>query len=201
MKYLILSLLSLSLIGCGEDLSSWTEPELQPYKDTFLQEAASYGISLKTSNLEMRLGQTREGVAGVCTKVEKHFLDGGGIQKSITISRSYWEAAPEFVREFVVFHELGHCLLDQGHDTREKVAVRVIDEDRVYTTTVEPSYMSTSINRYRTPVIYEKLRQYYLDELFMGADLTNSDDVEFISSSLSKASNREDHALCDHNQY
>ena len=38
--------------------------------------------------------------------------------RRITINPEFWQQAPEFQREALMFHELGHCALNLPHDNR-----------------------------------------------------------------------------------
>jgi len=49
------------------------------------------------------------GVAGHCKY-------GSHIDNEVTIDSPFWNSARAIDREFVVFHELGHCVLLRGHE-------------------------------------------------------------------------------------
>ena len=71
----------------------------------------------------------------------------------ITIDESYWRKTGERYREFVVFHELGHCALFRAH--REEATTQNV---------------CLSIMRSGTGICFDnyntRTRQEYLDELF-----------------------------------
>lgn len=48
-------------------------------------------------------------VAGQCTY-------SSAAPGEVTIDKGFWLGATPLFREFVVFHELGHCVLGRGHD-------------------------------------------------------------------------------------
>ena len=50
-----------------------------------------------------------EGVAGHCKY-------GDHIDNEVTIDSDFWSRTNNVLREFVVFHELGHCVLLRDHD-------------------------------------------------------------------------------------
>ncbi|PHN06108.1 hypothetical protein [Flavilitoribacter nigricans] len=126
-SYGLLGLLSLLLLaGCSKDeaLMVLPEPEpvairtfpnadeqLWPYFERFEQEAARRGLTvdLKVANIEGLLEEIHEeNVLGECSYSPR-------FPGRVTIDRSFWERANDRGREFVVFHELGHCELLRGH--------------------------------------------------------------------------------------
>ncbi len=50
-----------------------------------------------------------EHIAGQCTTFG-NFRPG-----SVTIDSEFWEASNDLFKEFIIFHELGHCYLDRDH--------------------------------------------------------------------------------------
>jgi len=50
-----------------------------------------------------------EHIAGQCTTFG-NFRPG-----SVTIDSEFWEASSDLFKEFIIFHELGHCYLDRDH--------------------------------------------------------------------------------------
>jgi hypothetical protein len=51
---------------------------------------------------------------GVCTL--------GDGTPTITISKTQWDSLSEENKELLLFHEMGHCLLNRTHDNNESVA-------------------------------------------------------------------------------
>ena len=73
--------------------------------------------------------------------------------RQINIDKNYWKASDEMEREFLIFHELGHCFLSRTH----------LDERMINGTCV--SIMSSGEGPCRKN--YNSLtRAQYLDELF-----------------------------------
>lgn len=113
-KHLISFMLALILLtACEqEDIvrAPEVESELQTYLDRFMAEgeARQFEPVLDVQLLDLRFGSLEEAVRGQC----QLFSDG---RRAIIIQESYWENANEWAREFLVFHELGHCLLDRRH--------------------------------------------------------------------------------------
>lgn len=67
-------------------------------------------IDLRSAQITGRIAEIEEThVAGQCTYNSHQ-------PNAILIDLSFWNQAPHLYREFVVFHELGHCQLFRGHD-------------------------------------------------------------------------------------
>lgn len=110
-------LIVLFFSACEEGQENFTvvenfiDDDLQQYFDSFKEEAAKFDIAIDYE--EMRIdGYLREirerGVAGQCQTFE------GGLN-AVIISPSYWETINSTQREFLIYHELGHCALDREH--------------------------------------------------------------------------------------
>lgn len=90
---------------------SISNEELQPYFDAFIEagEARGYDYSWTKEELTAEISIIDEnGVAGYC------YYDSAN-PNHIVIDAAFWESANSSLREFVVFHELGHCVLNRGH--------------------------------------------------------------------------------------
>ena len=53
---------------------------------------------------------------GVCIS----YIDG---RKEIEIDSAFWNEAEDLIKEELIFHELGHCILNRGHDNTMVEAV------------------------------------------------------------------------------
>jgi len=105
-------ILMLTFSSCTDIVE--TDDELQPYFDLFAAEALERGITV--NYLEERIegliqNVTETSVLGQC------FRNVDRPKKGI-VDRDYWEDASELEREFLIFHELGHCFLNLEHDDR-----------------------------------------------------------------------------------
>ena len=125
------------------------DEELAPYFEAFREAAASRGVSVDYETLQIhgRIENIPErDILGQC-RVNSNSPD------VIAIDEGYWESSDEMEREFIVFHELGHCALGRDHlDTRNLNGTCV-------------SIMHSGSGRCR--LIYrEGTREEYLDELF-----------------------------------
>ena len=112
MKYPLFAccLLFFSCSYIEEDTAPDTD-SLDYYLEQFEREAAKRNLSIHLQNLNLitRISEIDdEGVAGLC-----HYSSTRPNQ--IIIDKSFWSSASSMIREMVVFHELGHCVLGRGH--------------------------------------------------------------------------------------
>ena len=88
------------------------DERLWPYFERFEAAGQSLGFDVDlvaagiTGEIEDLEG---EHIAGQCTTFGS-FRPG-----NVTIDAEFWEIAGDLFKEFIVFHELGHCYLDRGH--------------------------------------------------------------------------------------
>lgn len=144
-------LLSLILIaGCAEEDLLETDPELLPYFEMFAEEGALRGIEVDyvAANIE---GLTQEiaqpNVLGQCFRNEEK-------PRKVVVDINYWNSSSEYEKQFLIFHELGHCFLDRAHDD-----------------SVNPANNQCRSIMHSTPQacpfsLTEGNREAYLDELF-----------------------------------
>jgi hypothetical protein len=161
-KYVI-SLFSLSLLlsSCYEEIPFFAPKEPVPARfpdvdkalwehfEAFELEAASRGIviDLASENLiALFTDIPADNVAGQCSYSYNH-------PRQVTIDIPFWNRSNQLSREMIVFHELGHCVLNLDHDERSF-----------------PSGLCRSIMRSGSCCCRDAYnmqnRNYYLDELF-----------------------------------
>lgn len=149
-----------SLIACtiGQDSitvvqnsPSYTnvDVDLWIYFSRFEEEANQRGIDVDLRRLDIS-GEINsideEGVIGTC-----HYQSH--TPNHVTIDFDFWERASTLYREYVVFHELGHCVLLRDHnDAHDSNGVCV-------------SVMHSGLTDCRT-IYNQEFRESYLDELF-----------------------------------
>ena len=82
--------------------------ELCPYFQQFEEEAATRGviIDLKKTPISGRLSTIQDGYIGLCATRER---------REIVIDENFWKRSSELSKELIVFHELGHCVLERNH--------------------------------------------------------------------------------------
>src|SRR5687768_2229784 len=84
---------------------------VEEYYERFIYEAAVRGLDVEyaTYQVDAAIGDIPEhNVIGQCSWDQNH-------NHAITLDRAYWNSANDMQREFVVFHELGHCVLGRDH--------------------------------------------------------------------------------------
>ena len=143
------------LPACEKDVG-FIEPELAIYVDRFFEEAEKRGLQLNKNNLQAVLMPE--------VIVDNLRLCGQGLSpifgdniRRIEISQTCWNFATEIEKEILVFHELGHVVLELFHKNaklpngRNRSMMFGGDNCDVYA-----SYTECQVD----------LRTYYLDELF-----------------------------------
>lgn len=140
------------LSSCKKDLVYNVPASIQPYVDEFISEAALRGITLEIDELVVLFEQDLvvDGIvaAGLCQRSNR----GTPTIKLDTTSINWRSNLSS--REQLIFHELGHCVLDRSHL-----------EDRLangnYKTTMRPSG-----EQIYGPVMTAFKRSYYMDEMY-----------------------------------
>ena len=122
---------------------------LWDYWASFEEEAAKRGITvdLNLSQIEGDIEEIPdEGVAGQCSY---GYVQG----KRIVIDKEFWDRTGPNFREFVVFHELGHCYLERAH------------REDAFDNGICRSIMRSGVEDCRDAYTPNN-REYYLNELF-----------------------------------
>ena len=93
--------------------------DVEPYVDRFIADYTAFAKANLTHYT--RLGDAKESLIIRILKIDKANIVGlcttmpGGF-KMITLDSNYWyNILDEDQKEYVVYHELGHCLLGQDH--------------------------------------------------------------------------------------
>ncbi len=97
-------------------------------------------VTFEFGNLE------QEGAAGQCQYHSNQ-------TNLIIIDENFWQRASNNLREMVVFHELGHCVLGRGHDESK--------DNEGYCLSIMRSGLGDCRDQYNLST-----REEYLDELF-----------------------------------
>ncbi len=140
------------ITSCEKEPAShenYIDSDLSPYFESFVEEAAKRGVDLKLMR-DMVSGYIEDiddgSVSGQC----RHDADA---PDKVIIDRTFWETSGNSKKEFLVFHELGHCMLGRSHiDTRDRDGFCV-------------SIMHSSSDICTNGYSYST-RSEYLDELF-----------------------------------
>ncbi len=147
--YICMLATTFTLSGCRHEIDQVYPPEMEPYVSAFFLQAHLRGYDLYEEhfNFTIRFGETHDsGVAASCETPGR----------IITINPEIWASRGELEKEWIVFHELGHCILGRKHKNEES------------TTSECYSYMKGAENDFDCSINYfsEYWRDYYLDELF-----------------------------------
>ena len=157
---LYIAILILINLGCSKENNNVIDPEFESYVDMFFEEAQKRNLDISQEDYSFSLNFGEDTHLGVCFPGRNRIL----------INRFYWGNLPELNRQYVIFHELGHCILDRRHDNdllpngECKSIMKGTEENECY-----PNI--DNFNAWRT---------YYLDELFN----TNADLPEWYTSEI-----------------
>ncbi len=117
---LLINLMILATLStaCKKEVEGvFVSPELEPYVAQFISESNQYGRDLGLENIKIEWASFSRSYLGMCTV----YGDGSktiGISAVLLQQYDAQLAAGTIVAavSVVVNHELGHCLLDRGHD-------------------------------------------------------------------------------------
>lgn len=188
MKRLIIIFLSIFLIStvlASEDEFSYTvDPTFIPYLQHFVEESRETVTYKDFNNLEIKFDKFPKDSRqiGTCQKILW--------ASYVRIRVDWWmEKAGELQREGLVYHELGHCILDRGHMRPHEneiviyleklfLDLKLIKQKKGYLKDYCPSsYMHPSaVSEY----CIKKHRSFYIKELF-----TNTEDNPIIPYTIS----------------
>ena len=141
------------LVSCGQqqtaDLTHTpvvsVAPAFSPYVSKFQALSVQEGSAQTISDLSVQFGPiSTTNEIGVCET-------GTNLTPSITVLQSTWEQMTESEQEVLMFHELGHCILNRVHVTS-------LNGDNSPTSIMYPYALD--------PTIYEANLAAYQAELF-----------------------------------
>lgn len=111
------------LLSCGKQIEIKEEINLRTFEmidPRFNKYVEKFENTCKTKveNLPIQFGTANDfkglnNNLGYC-----QFFIGEKIRRQIKIRYSWWSSAPEHLREWLIYHELGHCHFYLGHDDR-----------------------------------------------------------------------------------
>ncbi len=114
MRITLTTIACLLIFGCTKDnnqvLEESVDQEFVVYFERFAEEAKfrDYIFDWEKELISARLISINDDAVGQCLT----FNNGSN---QINIDISYWNKSTDLEREFLVFHELGHCLLERSH--------------------------------------------------------------------------------------
>ena len=146
-KYLFILLVFFGACTREEAADLYVESDLQPYFAAFEAEAAERGLDMEIQ-IEGFINtlENGDGILGQC--VEDNLEPD-----QIIIDGSFWNRSDHYSREFIVFHELGHCVLGRSH-------LDDPGEDGLCASIMHSGSLACRRN------YTEETRERYLDELF-----------------------------------
>jgi hypothetical protein len=134
-------------VGCGKAQQDVVEidPAFQSYLADFLHEGAAHGRTIEVKSLKIQFGATK-------SASERAFcVHGGDSVPTITVNQQSWNNSTDAEKENTIFHELGHCLLNQGHRSG-------VDAFGLPVSLINPYKLD--------PTVYEDHRDDLIGELF-----------------------------------
>lgn len=154
-NYIFLIYISLLIYSCGDPHEYNVDPVFAKYVQRFEDEAAKRGknFQLQTEGLIIEFSKLKEDQAGLC-----HYENPIRIE----IDSNYWKsislvAGSEYMKEDLIFHEMGHGILGRKH---------------LNSTLPNGDWKSimcggTKVDNRPWNINYRRLRRdYYVDELF-----------------------------------
>ena len=99
-------------MSCSKRDNSQVETELRYYFDLFNSEANDRGITFNMEELDISGYIEDIGNRGTLGQCESYSSG----DHAVVIDQDFWERATDLEKEYVVFHELGHCVLDRDHN-------------------------------------------------------------------------------------
>lgn len=100
------------LVSCGSvetiNQRTYINPDLKPYYKAFIRD-----YKLKSSKIDIDFGFLPQDVAGNC----RVSFRGKEFKRKITVDKAHWLSYNSYQKKWLMYHELGHCLLFRGHES------------------------------------------------------------------------------------
>jgi len=146
---IILLLVGLMYISCNREPMQNIEITFESLVLEFFEEGQTRGFNTLLSDLDITVefGEVQDDAGGECEYRSN----------TVTINASNWDGLDEYQKRWLIFHELGHCLLDRRGHLNERIGN---GECQSIMKGIEDGFLCTNN-------LYSKLWwDYYLDELF-----------------------------------
>ena len=150
MKKLLLLIIIGTFISCSQDdyeNSELNNIEFESYFNSFLEEGIIRGQDFTNYSINFYFADIEnQNAGGLCDQNNQ----------KIIIDRENWNNASEEYKEWLIFHELGHCFLNRGHRNEKSNSGECL------------SFMKGQENSFECfENLYSSIwRKYYIDELF-----------------------------------
>jgi len=118
MKTIKLLLLLLLTAGCSTENKQQfasVDPAFVPFLEAFIQDSIEFGHSQAGQNIPINFAPQAELIKARC---HKYSYWKGGMKKhsrEILVDQDKWNVLNEHGKKTVIYHELGHCLLNREH--------------------------------------------------------------------------------------
>lgn len=149
--FLTLATLAYVATGCGNAPHvALIDPEFAPYTAKFEQLALDNGLGVDYKvDVDMSFSLLPNTVAGKCVSATENAL------AYIVINPVFWAEYPDAVREQLISHELGHCMLNRKHNSK---STRDENGEMIPNSIMNPMLFSAAT--------YQKYHANYVHELF-----------------------------------
>lgn len=125
------------------------DPYFSRYIDKFIQLAHNYGNPAQDGNISVSFGDTSSHGANVIGYCQ---IQSDGT-RFVIIKQNFWNAQDTLTNESLLFHELGHCILNRAHQPNFR------PEKNLWPVSLMNPYIVRS-------AIYGQDQAYYQQELF-----------------------------------
>lgn len=125
-KVAVLIIMSYTLTGCGKP-ELRLAPGTEVYVARFVSYAEEQGTPVELNKLTVTIDTG--GFTERANELGKCEYDN---PRHISILKSYWEEADDLAKEVLMFHELGHCVLNRQHTTSRSVMTAEVPSDLDY---------------------------------------------------------------------
>jgi len=158
-------LITMLLMGCGSaESKSYVDSAIMPYYKVYIKEKQER-LGKEAKYIPVAFKSLKSPTIGVCY----NYSSG---KRQIYLDPSFWFSGTDSDRESLLFHELGHCDLNLGHENPSSI--------------MEPNILSS--------FFYNEHRDYLLNELFglvslvdlytTTATKTNTNSIELICGGI-----------------
>jgi len=107
------------LCACSESNRVYedTDPEFLPYVEQFMLDSVRFGNNQRGREVPVNFGILKGELLATCKKYP--YLDFGAkrYDREILVNKDKWLELDFYNRKSLIYHEMGHCLLNREHLT------------------------------------------------------------------------------------